>query len=64
MMPFDVAPADERAANVGFGVATEQNCRAEGCTHLCGAPEVADDVQQVCVVTLLVGRRSESSKRS
>ena len=56
---LDVALADERAADVGLGIAPEQHAVRQDARALAGALERADDVQQVGVVALLGGRRAE-----
>ena len=63
---LDVSLADEGAANVGLGVAAEQNAVRQDARAFARALERTDDVQQVGVVALL-GRghaeRLEAFKR-
>ena len=56
---LDVALADELAADVGLGIATEQHAVRQDARALARALERADDVQQVGVVALLARRRAE-----
>ena len=56
---LDVAPADERAADVGLGIAAEQHAVRQDARALAGAFQRADDMQQIGVVALLAGRRAE-----
>ena len=56
---LDVALADQVAADVGLGIATEQHAVRQDARALAGALERADDVQQVGVVALLGRRRAE-----
>ena len=50
---FDVALADEVAADVGLGIAAEQDAVRQDAGAFAGALERADDMQQVGVVALL-----------
>ena len=50
---LDVALADEVAADVGLGVATEQDAVRQDARAFARAFERADDVQQIGVVALL-----------
>ena len=56
---FDVAFADQGAADVGLGVAAEQHAVRQDAGSLGGGLEGADDVQQIGVVALLGGRDAE-----
>ena len=56
---LDVALANEIAADVGLGIAPEEDAVGQNASALAGALERADDVQQVGVVALLGGRRAE-----
>src|ERR1035438_9103248 len=56
---LDVALADEGAADVGLGVATEEDAVRENACAFAVAPERTDDVEKVGVVTLLGGRDAE-----
>ena len=56
---LDVSLADERAADVGLGVAAEQHAVRQDARALAGALERADDVQQIGVVALLGRRHAE-----
>ena len=55
------ALANEIAANVGLGVAAKQNAVRQNARAFAGAPERADDVQQIGVIALLAGRALQSS---
>jgi hypothetical protein len=57
---LDVALADEIAADVGLGVAPEQDAVRQNAGAFARALERADDVQEVGVVALLGGGRAEA----
>ena len=56
---LNVSLSHEVPADVALGVATEQNAVRQDARAFAGALERANDVQQVGVVALLAGRRSE-----
>ena len=61
---LDVALADEVAADVGLGIAAEQDAVRQDARALPGALERADDMQQVGVVALLARRHAEGLEAS
>ena len=60
--PLEVALADQRAADVGFGVAAEEHAMRQDAGALAGALERAHDVQQVGVIALPGRRHPEGFK--
>ena len=56
---LDVAFADEGAADIGFGIAAEEDAVGQNAGAFAGALERADDVEQIGVVALPGGRRAE-----
>ena len=56
---FDVALADQFAADVGLGIAAKQHAVRQNARAFAVALERAHDVQQIGVIALLGGRRAE-----
>ena len=56
---LDVALADQRAADVGFGIAAEEHAMRQDARAFAGALERAHDVQQVGVIALFGRRHAE-----
>jgi hypothetical protein len=61
---LDIAPADEISADVGLGIAPEQDSMRQDARALAGALERTDDVQEVGVVALVVGGNAKILNRS
>ena len=59
LVALDVALAHQGAADVGLGIAPEQDAVRQDARAFAGALERADDVQKIGVVALLGGRRAE-----
>ena len=61
---FDIALADEIAADFGFGVASEEDAMGEDAGSFAAAFEGADDVEEVGVIALFGGGAPKCLKRS